>query len=450
MWQPVPCALVPVLVYLLRVPVPFFGRRGFSFEYHADGVREWRVFIPGDRILERQCCSASRELRNAAMLGLFSQLMEAFTMVAPEGCQARSRQFPASIDIVIPCHNEAESLPISVERIVSYMRMLTKASNKPNSQFRVVLVDDGSSDRTWAVICAQSIAYSEVAGIKLARNYGHQHAVLAGLDNSHAEAVISLDADLQDDLTAIKPMVDRYMDGADVVLGVREDRRSDTIFKRAFAGGFYRLMAAMGIKLVDNHADFRLLSRKALMALLQHHEVNLFLRGIVTSLGFQTATVPYARARRIAGKSSYTFGRMLGLAVTGITAFSSAPLRLIALAGLLSSLVSLGVAGWVTYVALVHPEFVIPGWASLLLPISLSASLQLLSAGIIGEYVGRIYLEVKRRPRFLVDQMVEKSMPRESASYGDTSSSESRPLLNEAKTESSITASFDGTTKAGK
>jgi glycosyltransferase involved in cell wall biosynthesis len=245
-----------------------------------------------------------------------------------------------------------------------------------------------------------------VVGLKLAKNYGHQNALLAGIGQSDAEVLITIDADLQDDLTAVAPMIERYREGADIVFGVREQRSTDALFKRSTAEAFYKIMNVLGVGLVHNHADYRLMSRKAVQALRQYEEANLFLRGLVSTMGFTTAVVRYTRAPRLGGETSYTLRRMIGLAVTGLLAFSTAPLRLIAVIGLISSIISLGVAVWVVGSLVFLREYVVPGWASILLPMSLFTSLQMLSAGIIGEYVGRIYLEVKRRPRYHVDQMI--------------------------------------------
>lgn len=316
------------------------------------------------------------------------------------------KEFPASIDVVVPCCNEEEALPISVSAIVNFLRSVIADNGAADrSRLRVVLVDDGSRDRTWEVICNEIERHPEVMGVKLARNYGHQIALLAGLGHSDAEVVISIDADLQDDLTAMAEMIARYREGADIVFGARAERSTDTPFKRATAVAYYRIMNAIGISLVHNHADYRLMSQKALRALMEYEETHLFLRGVVSSMGFATATVTYARAPRVAGETSYTLRKMLSLALTGLFSFSSMPLRLIAICGFISSIVSFGVAIWVVFSAIFRPQYVVPGWASVLLPISLFASLQLLSAGIIGEYIGRIYLEVKRRPRYLVDEI---------------------------------------------
>lgn len=325
-------------------------------------------------------------------------------MTLPDAQKSRLREFPSSIDVVVPAFNEEKTLPISTPSIIEVLHDLV-SSNRAECRLRVILVDDGSPDTTWEVICAETRKHPEVTGLKLARNYGHQSALLAGLNHSDADVAVSIDADLQDDLGAMARMIERYREGAEIVFGVREERSSDSFFKRATAAAFYKMMGALGVSLVHNHADYRLMSRKALLALREYEEANLFLRGLVSTMGFATQSVPYARTPRIAGKTSYTLTRMLSLALTGLLAFSTAPLRLIAVAGLISSLVSLGISVWVIALAIFRSAYIVPGWASILLPTSLFASLQLLTAGIIGEYVGRIYLEVKRRPRFFVDRI---------------------------------------------
>jgi glycosyltransferase involved in cell wall biosynthesis len=325
-------------------------------------------------------------------------------MTSSEGPATSRRKFPASIDIVIPCYNETATLPITAPAIIEFLQMVI-ASEGASCRLRLILVDDGSRDETWETICGLTREFPEVTGLKLARNYGHQNALLAGLAHSDADVTISIDADLQDDLAAMGKMIDRYRDGAEIVFGVRAERTTDSLFKRATAIGFYRFMKAIKIDLVHNHADYRLMSRKAIQALMMHDEANLFLRGLISTMGFSTTTVTYARTPRIAGETSYTLRKMIGLALTGLLAFSSIPLRLIAITGFFASLVSLGVAFWVIASTIFDRSYIVPGWASILLPISLFASLQMLSAGIIGEYVGRIYLEVKRRPRFLVDHV---------------------------------------------
>ena len=240
-----------------------------------------------------------------------------------------------------------------------------------------------------------------IHGVKLSRNRGHQNALLAGLDAAEGDAVVSIDADLQDDLEVIGKMVDLHAAGVDIVYGVRQSRGSDTAFKRFTAEGYYRVLARLGVQVVFNHADYRLMSRRALDALAEYHEVNLFLRGIVPQLGFTTATIAYDRTERFAGESKYPLRKMLALAVNGITSFSVVPLRLIAALGLLVCLFSVLMIGWVLVGAWVL-DSVVPGWASSVIPIYLLGGVQLFGIGVIGEYVGKIYLETKRRPRFLV------------------------------------------------
>ena len=328
-------------------------------------------------------------------------------MIPSGSDRALLRAFPLSIDIVVPCYDEAAALPISTPTIIDFMRSAIAKNGAGDCKLRVLLVDDGSRDHTWDVICDQAQRDSEVVGIRLARNYGHQNALLAGLSHAAAVVVISLDADLQDDPKAMEAMIEQYRNGAEIVFGVRERRTTDTVLKQVTAIGFYRIMNMIGVRLIYNHADYRLMSQKALQALLRYDEVNLFLRGVVPTLGFRTAIVSYARTARVAGGSSYSLRKMVSLALTGLLSFSSLPLRLIAVAGFVASLTSLGIAFWVLFSALCEFKHNVPGWALVLLPMSLFGSLQLLSAGIIGEYIGRIYLEVKRRPRFIIDDIVE-------------------------------------------
>jgi glycosyltransferase involved in cell wall biosynthesis len=230
-------------------------------------------------------------------------------------------------------------------------------------------------------------------------------ALLAGLCNAAGEAIITLDADLQDDVRVLEEMIRHFADGSDIVYGVRRSRASDTFFKRRAATGYYRLLGWLGVEIVNNHADFRLMSRRAVDAMLQYSEVNLFLRGLVPLLGFPSSIVYFDRDRRFAGVSKYSLRRMLALAVDGMTSFSVAPLRLIAVLGLLVAALSLGMIGWVLFGRFVR-DTTIPGWASSVIPIYFLGGLQLLSLGVVGEYVAKVYLETKRRPRFFVDKVV--------------------------------------------
>ena len=306
--------------------------------------------------------------------------------------------------LVIPCYNEEEVLPETSRRLAEKLDALEKAE-KIGPESRVLFVDDGSRDATWGIIESLSHQDSRFGGVKLSRNKGHQNALLAGLTvaNGRCDAVISLDADLQDDINAIDEMVDRFHEGNEVVYGVRSSRASDTVFKRSTAEGFYKLMRMLGVDIVDNHADYRLLSRRALAALLEFKEVNLFLRGIVPLIGFQSTSVAYERAERFAGESKYPLKKMLLFAFDGITSFSIRPIRLVTLLGAVifgTSLIGL-------LILLIQKLFgqTVQGWTTLMGSIWLLGGIQLLCLGIIGEYVGRIYQEAKHRPRFIIDQI---------------------------------------------
>lgn len=308
------------------------------------------------------------------------------------------------LSIVLPCYNEEAVLPETVKRLIALVDNLCD-KKKISPQSRIWFVDDGSRDRTWQLIedCARK--HNVIRGIKLSRNRGHQNALVAGLLNADGDAVISVDADLQDDLGAIESMVDAFAAGNDIVYGVRQNRKKDSFFKRFTAESYYRMLATMGVDLVFNHADYRLMSRRAIEALRSYPEVNLFLRGIIPQLGYPSTSVYYDRAERYAGESKYPLRKMLSFAWQGITSFSVVPLRMITGLGLLISLGSFGVTMWVLGVRLFTNE-AIPGWASTVVPIYLLGGIQLLCIGIIGEYQAKIYLETKRRPPFLVDRII--------------------------------------------
>lgn len=308
------------------------------------------------------------------------------------------------LSIVVPCYNESEVLPETQHRLRDLLDSLTQAGKiTPDSE--VIFVDDGSRDTTWELIRACHREDARIHGIKLSGNRGHQTALLAGLASAKGEAIVSIDADLQDDIGAIEKMMDEYIAGADIVYGVRNERRTDTTFKRTTAEWYYRLLARMDVEIVHNHADFRLMSRRALEALKSYSEVNLFLRGIVPLLGYRTAIVHYERAARFAGESKYPLRRMLALAINGITSFSAAPLRMIAVLGLLVSAFSGCMILYILWIRLFTTQGV-PGWASSVIPIYLLGGIQLLSIGVLGEYIGKIYLESKRRPRYFIDDSV--------------------------------------------
>jgi glycosyltransferase involved in cell wall biosynthesis len=312
------------------------------------------------------------------------------------------------LDIVVPCYNEEAVLPDSARRLLDLLGRLA-AEGRIDAGSRVLFVDDGSRDDTWRLVRTLAAADARVAGIRLSRNRGHQVALLAGLMASGADAVISIDVDLQDDIAVVPQMLDKMRDGADIVYGVRRDRGSDTAFKRVTARLYYRMMRRLGVTLVEQHADFRLLSRRALDCLREYREVNVFLRGLVTQLGFRAALVHYDRAPRTAGESKYPLRRMLSLGLDGLTSFSAAPLRLAAALGLLAFLASLVMAGWVLWIRLVAGSAV-PGWASTVIPMYFLGGVQLLCIGIVGEYLARVYLEVKRRPQYFVESVVGAGM----------------------------------------
>lgn len=305
------------------------------------------------------------------------------------------------ISIVIPCYNEEEVLPETINRLISLLEELV-ASSLVSVDSHVIFVDDGSHDHTWEIIKEASFRSSFFHGIKLSRNRGHQNALVAGLLNAEGDAVISIDADLQDDIDTIKQMIIAYQKGNDIVCGVRKKRDADTFFKRFTAEAYYRLLEWFGVEVIFNHADFRLMSRRAIEALREFSEVNLFLRGIIPQLGFPSTIVYYERAERFAGESKYPLNKMLAFAWQGITSFSAVPLRMITAIGFLVSIGSFGITLWALFVRL-FSEQAIPGWASTVLPIYLLGGIQLLCIGIIGEYLSKIYMETKRRPHFFIE-----------------------------------------------
>lgn len=305
--------------------------------------------------------------------------------------------------IIVPCFNEEEVLPLTLPVLIGLMRTLVENRRiAPNS--RICVVDDGSSDGTWDVVCRFSKTEPSVCGIRLAANAGHQKALLAGILNAEGDAVVTIDADLQHEIAVIEKMLDQYAAGADIVFGVRRNRRQDSLLKRVTAIWFYRLMKLLSANQVAHSGDFRLMSRKAVEALREYPEVNLYLRGVVAMLGFSTATVAYDIKERPAGASKYSLRRMISLALNGITSFSLLPLRLISILGFLIAVLSAIGAVWVAWTAL-FTDKAVAGWASTLIPIFFLGGAQLLSLGIIGEYVGRTYMEAKGRPRYVVQSL---------------------------------------------
>lgn len=305
--------------------------------------------------------------------------------------------------IVVPCYNEEAVLPITCELFRAQVEHLV-ASGKVAPDSFVLFVNDGSKDGTWQIIEGLSRTSPVFRGICLSRNRGHQNALLAGLMEARnlADITISIDADGQDDIAAMEQMVDAYADGCDVVYGVRSSRQTDTFFKRATAQSFYKLLEKMGVQTVYNHADYRLMSKRALDAFSQFEEVNLFLRGMVPLVGFKSTSVYYERHERMAGKSHYPLSKMLALAVDGITSLSIKPIRLITTFGFLVALISLVGIIWSLVVHALGQS--VAGWASMTSVICFMGGVQMLSIGVIGEYVGKIYLETKRRPRFIISE----------------------------------------------
>lgn len=307
--------------------------------------------------------------------------------------------------IVVPCYNEQEVLPETSKRLLDKVKALVE-QQKIDAKSRILFVNDGSKDDTWTLIrelCEQNPVY---AGVNLSRNRGHQNALLAGISTAvaHADMIVSMDADLQDDIDAVDRMIQAYEAGNDVVYGVRSSREKDTFFKRNTAQLFYRFMKLLGAEIVYNHADYRLLSRRAAEALLSFDEVNLFLRGIVPMVGFKSTTVAYERGERFAGESKYPLGKMFAFAMEGITSLSVKPIRMITVGGLLICVVSflMLLKAFVDYFA----GNVVPGWTSLMISIWVLGGLQLFAIGIIGEYIGKTYMEAKGRPKFIIESVL--------------------------------------------
>lgn len=307
--------------------------------------------------------------------------------------------------MVIPCYNEQEVLPETSKRLKEKLLTLVKAG-KIDPESRIIFVNDGSKDRTWEIIRRLHEEDPVFGGVNLSRNRGHQNALLAGLMTvkDHADMAISMDADLQDDINAIDEMVEKYLNGTDIVYGVRSSRAKDTFFKKATAEGFYKLMNTMGANTVFNHADYRLMSKRALEGLAEFREVNLFLRGIVPMIGYSTDVVYYKRGERFAGESKYPLGKMLSFAIEGITSLSTKPIRMITFLGFFIFLVSIGI---LIYSLVRHfMGATIVGWTTLMVSVWAIGGLILLSLGVVGEYIGKIYLETKARPRFLIEEFL--------------------------------------------
>lgn len=307
------------------------------------------------------------------------------------------------LTIVVPCYNEEEVLPETKKELANILNKLID-EKKVSEKSKILFVNDGSQDKTWQLISEYTDNTSYITGIKFARNYGHQNALLAGMSTAvdYSDMIITIDADLQDDVNAIPKMVAKYHEGYDVVYGVRNSRKTDTFFKKNTALAFYSMMEKMGVKLIPDSADYRLLSKRATKALLQFKERNLFLRGMVPLVGYKSAKVYYARKERFAGESKYPLSKMIHFALDGITSFSIVPIHLILYLGILTVVISFGCMIYtLVEKALGH---VITGWSSLMISIWFLGGIQLISISVIGEYIGKIFSEVKHRPRFNIEK----------------------------------------------
>lgn len=306
------------------------------------------------------------------------------------------------LTIVVPCYNEEEVLPVTILKLGQLLKELIN-DTLVSKKSKILFVDDGSKDRTWELIYKEGLRNEFVRGLKLARNVGHQNALIAGLFTAKdlSDCVISIDADLQDDIQVIREFIMKFHDGYEIVYGVRKGRETDTYFKRSTAQGFYKIMKKLGVDLVYNHADFRLMSRRALNELERFKEVNLFLRGIVPLLGFRSDVVYYDRLERQAGETKYPLKKMLAFAFDGITSFSVSPIRFVLMVGFISFFMSLAFGGY--FLTLKFFGYTATGWTSLITSIWLIGGLQLIAIGLIGEYVGKIYKETKQRPKYIVD-----------------------------------------------
>lgn len=308
--------------------------------------------------------------------------------------------------IVVPCYNEEEVLKLASEALRGVLADLVQKGKIAEDSF-ILFVNDGSKDRTWELIEEEHAAYPvQVRGVKLAGNVGHQFALTAGLITAKdmSDVTISIDADLQDDVDVIEEMVDKFHAGNDIVYGVRKERKTDTFFKRTTAQAFYKLMSMMGVKTVYNHADFRLMSKRAVEEFSKYKETNLFLRGMMPLIGYQTDSVYYDRKERAAGESKYPLKKMLALAFNGISSFSVKPISLILAMGMfiIFAAVLAAIYAFVSY----FTGHVVPGWTSMILSIWFLGGLQLLAIGLVGQYIGKIYIEVKQRPRYNIEKIV--------------------------------------------
>lgn len=316
---------------------------------------------------------------------------------------------PARLLLVIPCYNEEAILYMTYAKLNSYYNTIKKQGLIAEDS-RICFVNDGSRDKTWNIIEELCSRDPDVIGVALSRNFGHQSAILAGLEQhmDHFDCFITIDADLQDDLNAITGMIEKHREGAMIVYGVRSDRSSDTWFKRSTAEGFYVLMQKMGVPVVFNHADFRLMDRRVLQELGNFKEINLFLRGIVPLIGFRNDKVFYNRLEREAGETKYPISKMLLFAWNGITSFSTFPMRLVLYFGFFNFLIAMGIVAYILFSFLFG--YTVPGWTSTMLPLTFFSGSNMMALGLIGEYIGKIYEEVKGRPRYIIEKTVNEQI----------------------------------------
>ncbi len=311
------------------------------------------------------------------------------------------------LSIIIPCYCEEEILPDTIKKMLKLTNRLIQKDKISQKSF-ILFIDDGSEDKTWQIIENAQKSNTNIRGIKLSRNFGHQSALLSGMLYVHkkCDCLVSIDADLQQDENAIDIFLEKYNLGAEVVFGIRNDRKSDTLFKKSTATFFYFLMKKLGVNIIKNHADYRLLGSNALSSLINFQEKNLFLRGVIPLLGFKTDYVFFDVRERVAGESKYPITKMISLAIDGITSFSTVPLRIISFVGFLIFILSIVMGGYAFFQA-VLTDNTVPGWASTVLPIYFIGGIQLLSIGISGEYIGKVYKETKSRPLYIIDKILE-------------------------------------------
>ena len=311
-----------------------------------------------------------------------------------------------SISIVCPCFNEEEILSSSIQTLLSLLEQLSKKGLIDIETSRILLVDDGSTDNTWKILKEYALSNKNINCLKLTRNFGHQKALLAGILNSNQDMVVTIDVDLQDDIHVIEKMIIKSYEGCEIVYGVKIDQSSEGALKKIFSRGFYSLLSIFVPKAIPHHADFRLLTKRAVDSLKEFKEYNVYLRGIIPLLGYKSEIIEYAIKARSAGKTKYSFKKMISLALDGLTSFSLAPLRIIGLLGFIVALFSIILTLYYLYEA-VFTNNTVPGWASTVLPIYFLGAVQLISLGIISEYIGKLFLESKKRPNFLIEEHLD-------------------------------------------